>query len=77
MIRDLIAAVHVYLREQKSPDTLLLSNVARYVTEIFRIFGVIPAGNVIGFPSGLNDVNVSFCLNLVDNFFMAGFFFFF
>lgn len=59
-IRDLIAAVHVYLREQKSPDTLLLNNIARYVTQIFQIFGVIPSGNVIGFPSGLNDVNVSF-----------------
>lgn len=60
-IRDLIATVNVYLRDQKSPNLILLQDTAQYITRIFTIFGVINIDKFIGFKSvklGENAVNV-------------------
>lgn len=54
-VRDLIAASNVYLRDSKSPNRLLLRDIAYYLTKIFQMFGVIPSHSLIGFPTLQSD----------------------
>lgn len=60
MIRDLVGQCNVYTKETKSPNTLLLRDVAAYITQMFVVFGAITsAHDGIGFPidsesAGLN-----------------------
>ncbi|XP_071452859.1 cysteine--tRNA ligase, cytoplasmic [Hetaerina americana] len=57
-VRDLISACNVYLREKqkdsKEPNLLLLQDIAKYVTNLFKIFGVAPTDNTVGFPISTN-----------------------
>ncbi|XP_045492463.1 cysteine--tRNA ligase, cytoplasmic [Colias croceus] len=52
-LRELVGAVHVYLRQTTPRNSPLLASAARYVTDILHIFGAIegPRG-LIGFPVG-------------------------
>jgi cysteinyl-tRNA synthetase len=62
-IRDLINTSNTYIRTKKSNDEninkLLLKSIAAYITQIMKVFGVIPGDGVIGFPiSGSGASNV-------------------
>ncbi|CAK1551714.1 unnamed protein product [Leptosia nina] len=52
-LRELVGAVHVYLRNTTPRNSPILAAAARYVTDILHIFGAIdgPRG-LIGFPVG-------------------------
>ncbi|XP_046394235.1 cysteine--tRNA ligase, cytoplasmic [Ischnura elegans] len=53
-VRDLISACNIYLREKqkqsREPNLLLLMDIAKYVTSLFKMYGVNPTDNSIGFP---------------------------
>ncbi|XP_067118536.1 cysteine--tRNA ligase, cytoplasmic [Centruroides vittatus] len=53
-IRDLITASNIYIREKmlnkQAVNGLILKNIANYITEICKIFGVISEEKAIGFP---------------------------
>jgi cysteinyl-tRNA synthetase len=56
-MRELIALCNVYMKK-KTPNCLLLKTVAKYLTDMLRIFGVIPSPDAIGLPLGSgSDVN--------------------
>ncbi|KAK6637321.1 hypothetical protein RUM44_007736 [Polyplax serrata] len=60
IVRDLIANTNVYLRDQKSPNLIVLQDVAQYITRLFTIFGVINTDKFIGFKNigaGQNGAN--------------------
>ncbi|XP_008556056.1 cysteine--tRNA ligase, cytoplasmic [Microplitis demolitor] len=50
VIRDLIGHCNVYVKDAKNPDTLLLRDIAVYVTKMLTIFGAIKKQEGIGFP---------------------------
>jgi len=60
-LAELVKAVNLYLEycesEKRIPVTLLLRNAAKYVTRIFKMYGLIPdtAGVDIGFPIGSSE----------------------
>lgn len=42
---------NVYMNQNKDPNTLLLRDIAVYITKMFAIFGAIPSSyDSIGFP---------------------------
>ncbi|KAK2579821.1 hypothetical protein KPH14_007507 [Odynerus spinipes] len=50
-IRDIIAHCNIYMKQNKNPNTLLLRDIAVYITKIFTIFGAISSSHdAIGFP---------------------------
>ncbi|KAG7204670.1 hypothetical protein KM043_005085 [Ampulex compressa] len=50
-IRDLVSHCNIYIRQSKNPNTLLLRDVAVYITKMFTIFGAISSvHDEIGFP---------------------------
>ncbi|CAH1163262.1 unnamed protein product [Phaedon cochleariae] len=49
-LRDLISKSNIYLREQKPANSLLLYDIALYVTKMLKIFGAIFEPDIIGFP---------------------------
>lgn len=50
-IRELVTICNVYMCQNKNPNTLLLRDIAVYITKIFTIFGAIPSSyDSIGFP---------------------------
>lgn len=57
-LSDLVKATNVYLEtclfENKAPVSLVIRNSAKYITKIFKTFGLIPesSGVEIGFPVG-------------------------
>ncbi|XP_043255934.1 cysteine--tRNA ligase, cytoplasmic [Colletes gigas] len=60
-IRDLVTHCNIYMNQSKQPNTLLLRDVAVYITKIFTIFGAISSSHdTIGFPldDKIADVNV-------------------
>lgn len=76
-IRDLITACNIYIREKmlskQTANGLLLKNIANYITEICKIFGVIYEEKIIGFPQreleSLNKENIVFpFLNVLADF---------
>ncbi|XP_076249605.1 cysteine--tRNA ligase, cytoplasmic [Calliopsis andreniformis] len=50
-IRDLVSHCNIYIKQVKQPNTLLLRDIAVYITKIFTIFGAISSSHdTIGFP---------------------------
>lgn len=50
-LRDIVADSNVYLRDNKSPNNLLLRDIAVYITRILSVFGAISGSQeTIGFP---------------------------
>ncbi|CAD1477900.1 unnamed protein product [Heterotrigona itama] len=58
-IRDLVTHCNIYMKEIKQPNTLLLRDVAVYITKIFTIFGVISSHDNIGFPVDNSTTNLN------------------
>ncbi|KAK1121826.1 Cysteine--tRNA ligase, cytoplasmic [Melipona bicolor] len=58
-IRDLVTHCNIYVKEIKQPNTLLLRDVAVYITKMFTIFGVIPSHDNIGFPVDNSTTNLN------------------
>ncbi|XP_033216367.1 cysteine--tRNA ligase, cytoplasmic [Belonocnema kinseyi] len=59
-IRDLVAYCNIYMKDIENPNTLLLRDVAVYLTKIFTIFGAISdSHNDIGFPVNSETVNLN------------------
>ncbi|XP_026825423.1 cysteine--tRNA ligase, cytoplasmic isoform X2 [Ooceraea biroi] len=53
IIRELVANCNVYTSQSKNPNTLLLRDIAVYITKMFVIFGAISSSyDLIGFPIG-------------------------
>ncbi|XP_076179076.1 cysteine--tRNA ligase, cytoplasmic isoform X2 [Ptiloglossa arizonensis] len=51
VIRDLVTYCNIYMNQCKQPNTLLLRDVAIYITKMFTIFGAISSSHdTIGFP---------------------------
>ncbi|XP_011700018.1 PREDICTED: cysteine--tRNA ligase, cytoplasmic [Wasmannia auropunctata] len=51
LIRELVANCNVYMSQSKNPNTLLLRDIAVYITKMFVIFGTISSSyDSIGFP---------------------------
>ncbi|XP_015599244.1 cysteine--tRNA ligase, cytoplasmic [Cephus cinctus] len=52
-IRDLVTNSNIYIRESENPNTLLLRDIAVYITRMLIIFGAISTPHdTIGFPIG-------------------------
>ncbi|GFR89322.1 cysteine--tRNA ligase, cytoplasmic-like [Elysia marginata] len=53
-IRELVSAGNTYIsvarRTQRSPNRILLLNIATYITDLLKMFGAIPKSQAIGFP---------------------------
>ncbi|VDO77455.1 unnamed protein product [Heligmosomoides polygyrus] len=52
-LRELIGVGNAYINDKKEgqiPNSLLLRNIAAYMTDLFAVFGVIPKAGEIGFP---------------------------
>ncbi|XP_076646851.1 cysteine--tRNA ligase, cytoplasmic [Halictus rubicundus] len=50
-IRDIVTHCNIYMNQVKQPNTLLLRDVAVYITKMFTIFGAISTSHdTIGFP---------------------------
>ncbi|XP_068987795.1 cysteine--tRNA ligase, cytoplasmic isoform X1 [Bombus flavifrons] len=58
-VRDLVTYCNIYMKERKQPNTLLLRDVAVYITKMFIIFGVISSHDSIGFPVDSNTANLN------------------
>ncbi|KAF3424794.1 hypothetical protein E2986_01068 [Frieseomelitta varia] len=58
-IRDLVTHCNIYMKEIKQPNTLLLRDVAVYITKMFTIFGVISSHDNIGFPVDNSTTNLN------------------
>ncbi|KAG6796989.1 cysteine--tRNA ligase, cytoplasmic [Apis mellifera caucasica] len=59
-IRDLVTHCNIYMKEIKQPNTLLLRDVAVYITKMFTIFGTISySHDAIGFPIDSNIVKLN------------------
>ncbi|XP_017756900.1 PREDICTED: cysteine--tRNA ligase, cytoplasmic [Eufriesea mexicana] len=59
-IRDLVVHCNIYMKQIKHPNTLLLRDVAVYITKMFTIFGAISSThNAIGFPVDSNTANLN------------------
>ncbi|XP_076767144.1 cysteine--tRNA ligase, cytoplasmic [Xylocopa sonorina] len=57
-IRDLVTHCNIYMKQVKQPNTLLLRDVAVYITKIFTTFGAISSSHdAIGFPVDGSDTN--------------------
>ncbi|XP_045483000.1 cysteine--tRNA ligase, cytoplasmic [Harmonia axyridis] len=54
ILRELVLASNVYLRDRKPPNCNLLSDIALYVTRILTVFGVISDPPKLGFPISNN-----------------------
>lgn len=51
-LRDLVCSSNIYIRERKPPNSLLLRDIATYITEMLTIFGAIDTPKQLGFPVG-------------------------
>ncbi|KZC10167.1 PREDICTED: cysteine--tRNA ligase, cytoplasmic [Dufourea novaeangliae] len=60
MIRDIVTHCNIYMNQTKQPNTLLLRDVAVYITKMFTIFGAISSSHdTIGFPVDDNTANLN------------------
>ncbi|XP_048730781.1 cysteine--tRNA ligase, cytoplasmic-like isoform X2 [Ostrea edulis] len=62
-LRELIGTANVYMANSRSndktPNRMILKNIAGYITELFKVFGAIETDEEIGFPqSTTQNVNV-------------------
>lgn len=51
-LRDIVCSSNIYIRENKPPNSLLLRDIAIYVTEMLTIFGAVDVPKPLGFPVG-------------------------
>jgi cysteinyl-tRNA synthetase len=65
-IRELINCSNNYIRAKSSSQAavnkLLLRNIAAYITDIMKVFGIIPGDGAIGFPlasAGASNVKIT------------------
>lgn len=66
-IRDLVTNSNVYIKDSQNPNTLLLRDIAVYMTKIFTIFGAISGShNDIGLPVASENEN----FNVINSFFL-------
>ncbi|KAK9879201.1 hypothetical protein WA026_004049 [Henosepilachna vigintioctopunctata] len=54
VLRELVLASNLYLRDRKPLNSNLLQDVASYITKIFTVFGIISEEPKIGFPISNN-----------------------
>ncbi|XP_012280129.1 cysteine--tRNA ligase, cytoplasmic [Orussus abietinus] len=50
--RDIVTYSNIYMKDCKTPNTLLLRDIAVYITKMLTIFGTISSHDAIGFPIG-------------------------
>lgn len=51
VMKELVTTSNIYLSEQtSSPNARLLQNIAKYLTDMLRVFGVVPEDSSLGFP---------------------------
>ncbi|KAJ8668198.1 hypothetical protein QAD02_009861 [Eretmocerus hayati] len=50
IIRELVTNCNIYVKDCAKPNTLLLRDVAVYITKIFTTFGAVTSQDSIGFP---------------------------
>ncbi|XP_077867451.1 cysteine--tRNA ligase, cytoplasmic-like [Saccoglossus kowalevskii] len=62
-MRDLVGNSNIYIRDMKAakllPNSILLRNIAVYLTKILKIFGAIEGDETIGFPMSVGDNNTN------------------
>ncbi|XP_070558750.1 cysteine--tRNA ligase, cytoplasmic-like [Ptychodera flava] len=62
-MKELVGYSNVYIRDSKSdkqlPNSILLRNIAAYLTQMFKIFGAIEGDEPIGFPMGAGQNNTN------------------
>lgn len=71
IIRELVTNSNIYMNQNKNPNTLLLRDIAVYITKMFIIFGAIPSSyDAIGFPldEETNSTNVRQIQNFRKNY---------
>lgn len=51
MLRELVTSSNIYVKEIKCPNSVLLNDIALYITNILKIFGTIVGNTTIGFPT--------------------------
>ena len=50
-MRELVGACNVYIAGSgQAVNARLLQTIAQYLTHLFRVFGVVPSDQTIGFP---------------------------
>jgi len=70
VIRELVTICNVYVCQNKNPNTLLLRDIAVYITKIFTIFGAISSSHdAIGFPIDDEIVGTNVRQNILMYFF--------
>lgn len=50
-LRELVATSNIYIKEIKCTNSVLLNDIALYITEILKIFGTIVENTSVGFPT--------------------------
>lgn len=61
-VRELVSQSNIYTKNCKNPNTLLLRDIAVYITKLFTMFGAISSSHdAIGFPvdDGTTNQNVT------------------
>lgn len=70
-IRELVSNSNIYVKDCSNPNTLLLRDIAVYITKILTIFGAISNHDAIGFPlddeSQSVNVSVLILLNTIES----------
>lgn len=62
-IRELVTNCNIYMKQVKHHNTLLLRDIAVYITKMFTIFGAIPyPHDSIGFPVDSITENSNVCI---------------
>ncbi|OXU20446.1 hypothetical protein TSAR_012516 [Trichomalopsis sarcophagae] len=59
IIRELVTTSNIYIKDCQKPNTLLLRDIAVYITKIFTVFGAIATHDSIGFPLEDESKNVN------------------
>ena len=58
-ISSLIKELNVYMREEAEPPMFLLQSAARYITDLFEVFGLVNPNPTIGYSTGDTEGGVS------------------
>lgn len=52
ILSELVGKTNSYLHDNAEPRVSLLRQIAEYITNMFRIFGMVDPIDTIGFPAG-------------------------
>ncbi|XP_014218904.1 cysteine--tRNA ligase, cytoplasmic [Copidosoma floridanum] len=58
-VRELVTSCNIYVKDCQNPNTLLLRDIAVYITRLFTTFGAIKTHDSIGFPLESESQNVN------------------